>query len=129
MMTRKTILTGLGGVALLGIGYAAGAVDAPTAKGYIIAEVNVTDAEGMKPYAAATTPIITKFGGHYVVRGGKSESLEGAAPSPRVAVIEFPSFAAAHAYYHSPDYSAIRPLRQKAATSRLFLVEGTPPTP
>lgn len=129
MIKRKTILTSIGGIALLAIGYTAGAADAPTPKGYIVAEVTVTDAEEMKPYAAATTPIISKFGGHYIVRGGKSASLEGAAPAPRIAMMEFPSFAAAQAYYSSPDYSAIKTLRQKAATSRLFLVEGTPPTP
>ena len=129
MIKRKTILTSLGGIGLLAIGYTAGAADAPPPKGYIVAEVTVTDAEGMKPYAAATTPIITKFGGHYIVRGGKLASLEGAAPAPRVAVIEFPSFAAAQAYYSSPDYSAIKTLRQKAATSRLFLVEGIAPMP
>ncbi len=128
MTTRKIFAMSLGGIALLVIGYAAGAADAPVPKGYIVAEVNVTDAEGMKPYAAATTPIITKYGGHYIVRGGKSASLEGSAPAPRIAVIEFPSFAAAQAYYSSPDYSAIKAIRQKAATSRLFLVEGTLPT-
>lgn len=126
-MMRRRMMMGLGGVALLAIGYAAGAADAPTPKGYILAEVNVTDAEGMKPYAAATPAIIAKFGGHYIVRAGKTASLEGAPPAPRIAVIEFPSFAVAQAYYNSPEYSAIRPVRQKAATSRLFLVEGTAP--
>lgn len=129
MKKSRTIATIFGGIALLGIGYAAGAADAPAPKGYLIAEVNVTDAEGMKPYGAATPPVIAKFGGHYIVRGGQTASLEGAAPAPRVAVIEFPSFAAAKAYYASADYQAILPLRQRAATSRLFLVEGAPPAP
>jgi uncharacterized protein DUF1330 len=44
---------------------------APVAsKGYVIAEITVTDPEAYKQYAAIVPPIIAKFGGRYLVRGG-----------------------------------------------------------
>ena len=70
------------------------------AKGYWIVHVDVTNGEGYKPYAAANLAIFKKYGGRYVVRAGKSESLEGAS-KPRHVVIEFPDYATALACYRS----------------------------
>jgi len=129
MIGRKTILTGLAGAVLLGIGYAAGAADAPGAKGYIIAEITVTDPATYKTYADQVPPIVAKYGGRYLVRGGNPTGAEGAAPASRIAIIEFPSLAAAKADYYSPEYQAIIPIRQRASTGRIFLAEGVPPAP
>ena len=128
-MNRKTILTCLGGAVLLGIGYAAGAADAPAPKGYMLAEINVTDPKAYAAYAEQTPAIIARYGGRYLVRGGRTESLEGAAPAPRVAVLEFPSLTAAQSYYRSAEYQKIVPIRQSGSTGRSFLVEGVPPAP
>jgi uncharacterized protein (DUF1330 family) len=127
LMSHKAMVIALGGLSLLGAGYAAGAASAPTPKGYMIAEATVTDPEGMKPYAAATPALIAKFGGRYVVRGGRTVGLEGAPPASRVVIVEFPSLEAAQAYFHSPEYQAILPYRQKSAVSRSFLAEGFAP--
>ena len=43
------------------------------AKGYWIATCRCANDEGYKPYAAANPAIFKKFGGRFVVRGGKSE--------------------------------------------------------
>ncbi len=126
MTRRNKLLMGLGGVALLGVGYAAGAADAPVPKAYIIAEINVTDPATYKSYSDQVPAIVAKYGGRYLVRGGNPVALEGAPPAPRAAVIEFPSKAAAQAYYHS-EYQKIIPIRQSASTGRLFLAEGTAP--
>ena len=93
-------------------------------KGYVIAEITVTDPEAYKQYAAAVAPIAAKFGGKYLVRGGKTLAVEGEPPRGRIVVIEFDSLAAARSFEDSPDYQAITPLRHKAASSRVFLVEG-----
>ena len=73
------------------------------AKGYWIGRVDVKNDEGYKPYAAANAAIFKKFGGRFVVRGGKFEALEGSGRSRNV-VIEFPDYAAALACYRSPEY-------------------------
>ena len=43
----------------------------PMAKGYWIARVDVKNEEGYKPYAAANPAIFKKYGGRFLVRGGK----------------------------------------------------------
>jgi uncharacterized protein (DUF1330 family) len=57
------------------------------------------------------------------VRGGKTEALEGEPPK-RIIVIAFKSMADAQRWYASPEYSAIRPIRQRTAKARGFIVEG-----
>lgn len=68
------------------------------------------------------------FGGsfHYVVRGGETEALEGQPPKSIVA-LAFDSAEKAPAWYNSPAYEAIKPLRQGASISRTFMAEGLPP--
>lgn len=93
------------------------------AKGYWIGRVDVSSDEGYKPYAAANPPIFKKYGGRYVVRGGKFESKEGTARSRNV-VIEFPSYQAALDCYNSPEYQANIKLRQPHAVAEIIVIEG-----
>jgi uncharacterized protein (DUF1330 family) len=93
---------------------------------YVIAEVEVTDPATFKEYADKTPGTMEPFNGHYIVRGGKNLSLEGDAPK-RFVVAQFDSFEKAKAWEDSPAYSAIRPIRQKSAKSRIFIVEGVAP--
>ena len=69
---------------------------------------------------------LTPFNGHYhfVVRGGKTESLDGDTPPKGIVVIAFDSSEQAHAWYNSPAYAAIRPIRLAAVKGRMFVVEG-----
>jgi uncharacterized protein (DUF1330 family) len=93
------------------------------AKGYWIGRVDVSNDEGYKPYAVANPPIFKKYGGRYVVRGGKFESKEGTARSRNV-VIEFPSYQAALDCYNSPEYQANIKIRQAAAVADIIVIEG-----
>ena len=93
------------------------------AKGYWIGRVDVSNDEGYKPYAAANPPIFKKYGGRYVVRGGKFESKEGTARSRNV-VMEFPSYQAALDCYNSPEYQANIKIRQTAAVAEIIVIEG-----
>ncbi len=54
---------------------------------------------------------------------GKLEALEGEAPDG-VVILEFPTLAAARAWYDSDDYQRALPHRLKAARHRTFIVEG-----
>ncbi|HEY5305971.1 MAG TPA: DUF1330 domain-containing protein [Pseudolabrys sp.] len=92
-------------------------------KGYWIGRVDVTNDEGYKPYAAANAAIFKKFGGRYVIRAGKFESVEGGARSRNV-VIEFPDYAAALACYRSPEYQENMKLRLPHSTADILVIEG-----
>lgn len=93
------------------------------AKAYWIAHVDVADEEGYKPYAVANPAIFKKFGGRFVVRGGKFECPEGGSRSRNV-VIEFPDYAAALACYQSPEYQQNMKIRQAHAAADLLIIEG-----
>ena len=110
------ILIGLGGARVLS------AAAAPHA--FIVAEINVSDAAGYKPYADRAAKIVASYGGNYLARGGATKSIEGEAPPNRIAIIEFPSMEALEKFESSKEYTAVKPIRQRAATSRIFAVEG-----
>jgi uncharacterized protein (DUF1330 family) len=92
---------------------------------YVIAEVSVTDAEGYEMYKPLAGASVVANGGSYAVRGGAVESLEGEPVTGRVVVLRFDSMEAARDWYNGDGYQAALPLRQAAATSRVFIVEGT----
>ena len=75
---------------------------------YVIASVNVTDPEKYKNYMALSPAASAAFGGKFSARGGNLKVLEGDWSRPRVVIIEFPTRAAADAFYDSPLYVAAR---------------------
>ena len=91
---------------------------------YLIAHVEVTDPETFGRYREKVPPVIESFGGRYLIRGGEATEKEGPWEVPRLVVIEFPDMTAAEAFYHSPEYGEVLPLRLQAANSRVALVEG-----
>jgi uncharacterized protein (DUF1330 family) len=93
------------------------------AKAYWIAHVDVHNDEGYKPYALANPAIFMKFGGRFVVRGGKFENPEGQSRSRNV-VIEFPDYETALACYRSPEYQENIKRRLPHSTADLVIVEG-----
>ena len=93
------------------------------AKAYWVARVDVHNDEGYKEYAAHNPAIFKKFGGRFVVRGGKFENPEGQSRSRNV-VIEFSDYATAVACYRSPEYQANLKIRQANAITDLIIVEG-----
>ncbi|WP_305096756.1 DUF1330 domain-containing protein [Croceibacterium aestuarii] len=107
---------------------AAGALSSaalPPPKAYVVAEITVKDLAAYRRYAAAAFPIIQKYGGTFLTRGGTTVAVEGTPPAERVMIIEFASLAQAKVFEYSPEYEAIAPLRQSSADSRLFIIEGT----
>ena len=95
--------------------------------GYLIASITITDPEAFDRYRAQVAPVIERFGGRYLVRGGKMEVMEGAIGAERLVVVEFPTIEAARAFYASPDYAPLIALRGAATQSNLVLVEGYVP--
>lgn len=92
--------------------------------GYVIAIVDITDAEGYQAYSKQVPATIAKYGGRYLVRGGKMEVREGDWPGLRTVILEFPSLARALDWYDSPEYEPLRPIRHANARTRLAFFEG-----
>ncbi|HEX6297524.1 MAG TPA: DUF1330 domain-containing protein [Burkholderiales bacterium] len=91
---------------------------------YVIGEIEVTDPATYEEYRKQVMAVVTKYGGKFIVRGGRVESLEGDWAPKRFVALEFPSMEQAQRWYRSPEYAPLIALRQKASRGKLILVEG-----
>jgi len=96
-------------------------------KGYVIASINVTDPERYPEYVKQVLPTIEAFGGHFLVRGGASQSFENTPFGDRNVVIEFPSVQDARNWYDSDLYAPLKDMRMAASQSVQTIVEGVAP--
>jgi uncharacterized protein (DUF1330 family) len=92
---------------------------------YIIVDMQISDMEQYKQYMAVAPAAVAAAGGEYLVRGGKFEALEGQWNPKRVAMLRFPSYDKAKAFYDGEMYRAAR-AKRKGATEffNMVLVEG-----
>ena len=91
---------------------------------YVIGEIEVTDPVLYEEYRKQVPAVVQKYGGRFVVRGGKVEPLEGGWAPKRLVALEFPSLEQAQKWYRSPEYAPLIKLRQKASRGKLLIVEG-----
>jgi uncharacterized protein (DUF1330 family) len=91
---------------------------------YVIGEIEVTDPATYEEYRKQVMAVVTKYGGKFIVRGGRVETLEGDWAPKRFVALEFPSLEQAQKWYRSPEYAPLIALRQKASRGKLVLVEG-----
>ena len=95
----------------------------PTA--YIIVDMQVTDMAQYRQYMAEAPAVVAAAGGEYLVRGGRFETLEGQWQPSRIAMLRFPDYAAAKAFYDSEMYRSVRAKRVGATEFfNMVLVEG-----
>ena len=95
---------------------------------YNIAEVTIKEQDGYnKEYLPLVAKAITYAGGKFIVQGGKTISYEGAAPAPRVVVVQFENLDKLQALYNSAPYKDAIAIGDKYSTQRIFGVEGISP--
>ncbi|MBI4161744.1 MAG: DUF1330 domain-containing protein [Acidobacteria bacterium] len=91
---------------------------------YLIADVEITDPERYREYIRLVPATIAKYGGKFLVRGGRAERLEGSWDPKRIVVLEFKTFERAMEWWGSEDYRGPKNLRQAASVTNMILVEG-----
>lgn len=96
-------------------------------KAYFLIEIAIHDPEVYRNYPLGVEPLIKRYGGRYLVRGGEAQSVEGAAPGGRIIVLEFPNMQAALDFANCDEYPAVARHRLDSSTSRIMLVEGSAP--
>jgi uncharacterized protein (DUF1330 family) len=95
---------------------------------YVIAENIVNDEAGYtKDFAPVISKAIADAGGKYLVRGGKTISIHGMPPAPRIVVLQFESLDKAQAWANAPGTKAIFAVGEKYATLHDYAVEGILP--
>jgi uncharacterized protein (DUF1330 family) len=93
---------------------------------YLIAQVKVNDDSWIPDYAANVHDIVHRHGGKYLSRSGNISTLEGEKLSADlVAVIEFPTEDAMHAFMSDPEYVPYAKSRQAGTDSLLFGLDAT----
>lgn len=91
---------------------------------YFIVDVNINDPQSYANYSKQVGPMVARYGGRFLVRGGETSAIEGNWQPQRLVVIEFPDEATFRAWYDSPEYVEARTIRFNASTARAVLARG-----
>jgi uncharacterized protein (DUF1330 family) len=91
---------------------------------YVIVDVEVTDPERYKRYKDMAKPVVEAFGGQYLARAGRTETLEGDWAPTRLVILQFPSVEQAQTWVNSEEYRPARELRHATARTRMVVIEG-----
>ena len=91
---------------------------------YVIVEVEINNPREYEEYKRLTPASIAAHEGRFIVRGGKSESLEGDWNPQRIVVLEFPSVEKAKQWWYSEQYAPAKEIRQRTANTKMLVVEG-----
>ena len=91
---------------------------------YVVVDVDVEDQEAYEEYRKLVPPLIEKYGGRYLVRGGEITPVDGDWDLHRVVILEFPTVERATELFSSEEYAPVAEIRHRAAVSKIFMVEG-----
>jgi uncharacterized protein (DUF1330 family) len=91
---------------------------------YVIVEITIHNAKRYEDYKKLTPASLEAFEGKFVVRGGKTESLESNWSPERMVVLQFPNMDKAKAWWNSDLYAPAKKLRQETAFTKMLVVEG-----
>ena len=91
---------------------------------YVIVEIEVVDLTGYEEYKKQAAATVHKYGGKYIVRGGKTEVLEGNWKPKRIVILEFPTMERAKEWLNCEEYREPRKLRHATAKTNMLVIEG-----
>lgn len=91
---------------------------------YVIVEIDITDPVGYEEYKNLAGATVEKYGGKYVVRGGKTEVLEGDWQPKRIVVLQFDSVQRVKEWLNCEEYREPRRMRHRTAKTNMVVVEG-----
>lgn len=90
---------------------------------YLIAFATVKDAAKLQQYSAAAGPTIGPAGGSIVARGKVVDTLVGNLSPDAALILKFDTASAARAWYHSPEYQKLIPVRDEGMTPNFILID------
>ena len=95
--------------------------------GYLVACITWRDQDAIERYGVISRESMRAFGGKYLTRGSPFASLEGTDPPKRLAIVEFPSAAAAKQWAESDAYAPAVKIRHEHATTHwIVIMDGLP---
>jgi uncharacterized protein (DUF1330 family) len=91
---------------------------------YVIVEIDILDPAGYEEYKKLASATVEKYGGKYIVRGGRTEVLEGDWNPKRIVVLKFDSVPRAKEWISCEEYREPRKMRHRTARTNMIVVEG-----
>jgi uncharacterized protein (DUF1330 family) len=91
---------------------------------YVIVDIQVHDPVGYEDYKKLAPAAVELYGGKYIARGGKTETLEGDWAPSRLVILQFESSEQAKKWWDSDEYREARVMRQKTTNSQMVVIEG-----
>ena len=91
---------------------------------YLVFHNRVHNPEKMQEYLSKVRETMASYNPEILVFAEHSEVIEGNTNLPRTIVMKFDSRDAAMAWYNSPAYQAVLPLRLEATEGFAVLVDG-----
>lgn len=92
---------------------------------YLVVDTELTKPEMYETYKLKAKPLVEKYGGEYLARGGQLSVKESKLWTPtRMVLIRFPSVADAETFYHSDEYQEVLQIGLQSANRTLFILEG-----
>lgn len=91
---------------------------------YIVSMMAITDPETYSKYTDKTPPIVKKYGGKFLARGGDVTTLEGDEYEHRMVILEFPSKQSILDWMADPDYQDAMVFRHASSTANIYMIEG-----
>ena len=91
---------------------------------YVVVQIEIHDPVTYERYKELAPPAIAAYGGRYVARGGRCDTLEGDWAPGRLVILEFPTLERAHEWWSSPEYAEAKALRQSASHTRMVALLG-----
>ena len=92
---------------------------------YLVVDSQLTDPEHYEQYKLQAKPIVEKYGGEYLARGGQLSVKEDDLWSPtRMVLIRFASSQQAENFYRSPEYQEVLGISKKSARRTVFILDG-----
>lgn len=92
---------------------------------YLVVDTALTDPELYEQYKLLARPLVEKYGGEYLARGGKLSVKEDTLWTPtRMVLVKFPSAEQAETFYRSEEYQEVLKISQRSADRTVFILEG-----
>jgi uncharacterized protein (DUF1330 family) len=91
---------------------------------YVIVDIDIVDPVGYEEYKKLASATVENYGGKYIVRGGRVETLEGDWNPKRIVVLQFESMQRAKDWLNCAEYREPRKMRHRTAKTKMIVVEG-----
>ncbi len=91
---------------------------------YVVSMMSIQDPDIYKKYTDRTPPIVARYGGKFLARGGDITTIEGEAYKDRMVILEFPSKQSVLDWMADPEYQDARTFRHASSEAKILLIEG-----